>query len=123
MIAATVFPMVGMRGKGWSAIARVRLPDGGYITQGELTGITCTVKRADGTQTYSAAVNTTSSVFDSLQTGDARWKGSSAGFNFAFEVPASAFSVAGHHRVEFVFDPSTGQDFGLVFEGPIRSGF
>ncbi len=108
-------------GFGATALARIKGADGANITQASLTGITCTVyDLSDGSTVVTPTVVVADSVFDTLQTGDARWEdakgGDLTGFNFEFALPDTAFPVGGQeYRVTFAFDPVTGADFPLVY--------
>ena len=56
-----------------------------------------------------------SAIFDSLQTGDARWTVDRRGYNFRFQPDnstASPFSTSGRlYLAEFRFTPTVGQTF------------
>lgn len=127
MPTARVFPFTAFRNSGWTALARVQGPDGANLTQTTTTGVSVTVKQQDGTQTYTASLTVADVIFDTLQgtpsNPDARWREDETGFNFACEIPATAFPAAGHYRIEFVFNPAAGEDFPLIFEGAVRSKF
>jgi hypothetical protein len=98
---------------------RVRGNSGALITQASFTAITYKVFDRAGTEVATGTVTIGSSVFDTLQTSDAAWTaagGSSTGYNFKHTIPASAFANPGRYRVEYKFDPTSGDDFFLVFD-------
>ena len=120
MAKPKTYPLDGYKNCGLTIQARVELPNAAYITQAALTSANCKVENAAGTETYDAALTIANVVFDTLQ-NDSRWDRDSTGRNFLFEVPATAFSATGHHRVEVQFTPVAGEVFVVVWEGPIRS--
>ena len=65
-------------------------------------------------------VTVSSAVHDTLQknSDDARWPDTdTTGFNFEFVlVPADIPTGGKVYRVEFRFDPVTGQDFSIVWD-------
>jgi hypothetical protein len=114
--------------RGWTAIARIQNPDGNNATQGSLTSVKCIVQRAKapGTPTYNAVLTKASVIFDTLQKAadDARWDKDGVGFNFRFEVPASAFPKSGdNYVVEFTFTPTAGEPYSLIYEGGCKSTY
>lgn len=122
MPKAKIHAFTGYEDSGVTLMARVVGSDGNNLTQAATTAITCKVYDGSGTNTLSPTVTVASAIFDTLQT-DARWTADATGYNFRFEVPATAFPSAkkGRHRVEFLFDQATGENFFLIFEGPIIS--
>jgi len=123
MPKAQIHPFTAVKDCGWTALARIQNPDGELVLQATLSAVQCTIKQADGTTTLDAALTVSSVVFDTLQTGDARWTEDDIGFNFAYETPAAAFPDAGHYRIEFRFTPTAGQPYKLMYEGPALGGF
>lgn len=117
--------MTALKDCGWTALARLENPDGDLITQSSITSITAKAFGYDGTETYSGTLTKTAVVFDILQgtsaNPDGRWDGDSTGFNFAFEVPATAFATSGYCRVEFTFTPDAGEVYKLIYEGAVIS--
>lgn len=134
--------------KGWIwedacgiALARVINESGQYITQASLTSITCKVYDLDNADAEVATptVTISSAVFDALQVAAADlrlWTRDGqqidgVGWNFKFVVPATAFPLGAsgsgnstpyrRYRIEFKFDPTSGEDFFLVFEVNARS--
>ncbi len=105
-------------GSIWLA-ARIRGNDGSYITQSSLTAITCTVYDGE-TSVTTPTVTVSTAVNDTLQTNtnDARWPASDTlGFNFSHVMVATDLPNGGKvYRVEFVFDPVTGEDFPIVWD-------
>ena len=105
---------------GVTLMARVVNNSAASITQATITGITRKVFDLDSA-TPDTAVNTAtltvaSVVFDTLQ-ADSRWTADSTGYNFRDAPAASIFSTGGHrYRVEYLFDPTSGEDFFVVFE-------
>ena len=123
-------PASAFRVQGWEdgplvVFARIRGHGGSYITQASLSGITCTVFNygAGYTSVATPSVSVSSVVFDTVQTAtdDPRWTADSTGFNFRHTVPASAFTASGQYRIEYVFDPVSGDDFVLVVDADILS--
>ncbi len=55
-------------------------------------------------------------VFDTLQT-DARWTEDSTGYNFRDDLAATKLpSGSTAYRVEYLFSPTVGEDWYVVFE-------
>jgi hypothetical protein len=112
---------------GLTVRARCRwADDGALFLRANFGTITVQAKNAAGVETLaSTSLTVASVVFDTLQvpTSDVEWTQDSTGYNFRYEVPATAFPAVGHHRIQFVFSPTTGEDGILVFEGPVRSKF
>jgi len=114
------------QGTGRRFLARAELADGTDILQSHFDGtggsIACAVRNAAGTSVYANATLTVASVvYNTLQT-DALWTEDSDGYNFAFSVPASAFSTVGYRHVLFTFTPETANGnpaFALEFEGTV----
>lgn len=102
---------------GCQCMARVYGNTGVAITQASLTSITCSVYNlATETSIATPTVTISTSVFDTLQT-DARWTFDPTGYNFRFEVAASAFASPNViHIVHFIFDPTSGENYGVGFE-------
>lgn len=110
--------------EGWedaalTVMARVQ-KDATNITQAALSNIYCRVYDSSDTLQASPSVTISSAVFDTLQT-DSRWTADSTGYNFRFTVPASAFATAGKYRIEFIFDPASGDDFALVVKHYVKA--
>lgn len=122
MPKARVFPFTAVKDCGWTALARVLGPDGELIQQADLSSIVCDVENDAGTATLDATLTISAVIFDALQTDD-RWQEDGTGFNFAYEVPASAFPAQGNYRIEFTFTPVSGEAFKVIFEGPAHSSF
>ncbi len=110
----------GWEDTGLTIMARLRGNGGALILQADFTGIAASVW-PEGTPTSptldATALTIASVVFDTLQkeADDARWTRDTTGYNFAYTVPASAFPSPGLHRVEIVFDPTSGDDWPLVY--------
>ena len=107
---------------GASLMARVVGQDAANITQASLTGIAYKTFDLDGltpgTAIDSGALVVADVVFDTLQTSDSRWTLDSTGFNFLDTTAAAAANLpTGDHRyrVEYVFDPASGENFTVVF--------
>ena len=98
-------------------MARVYGNTGAVITQASLTSITCTVyNQATEVSVSSPTVTVSTSVFDTLQT-DGRWTYDSTGYNFRFEIAASVLASPNVvHIVHFIFDPTSGENYGVGFE-------
>ena len=114
---------------GATVLARIRGNSGAYITQASLSTITYNVYDLDDSDAAvtNGSVTISSSVFDTLQTGDDRWTADSVGFNFAFSLPVAAFPNGAtttnnyrRYRIEIKFTPSSGTVFFLVVEPNAR---
>ena len=104
---------------GGSLMARVIGPDATVISTSKITGITYSVydTAQASTSIVSASTLTVSSVvFDTLQT-DARWDRDATGYNFRYDVQSSELpNGKKKYRIEFLFDPVTGQNFHVAWE-------
>ena len=90
-------------------MARILGNDGAAITQATLSSIACGVYTTDGTEIATPSVVVASTVYDTLQTDDARWTVDSTGYNVAFTVPPTAFPSADtDYDIEFTFTPASG---------------
>lgn len=120
-----VFPLRARVGRGVVVMARVFLPTGIAIDTASLSAIKVKAKYRSGSATLDATLTVSAVVFNALQDGSAhvRWTKDDTGYNFAYEIPASAFTTTGAIRVEFLFTPTSGQAFSLLFEGPVESAF
>jgi hypothetical protein len=125
MAKTQVYKMHARVGRGWTALARVQLPDGTRISQSALTSISRIVKRGATTTGAQTAVTIATSVYNTIRspTEDSRWTKDDTGFNFEDEVPAAAFDQVANFRVEYLFTPTSGQVFSVVFAGPAESAF
>lgn len=125
MATAQVFPAKLYKSAGWTALARIQLPSGANATQASLSSITFKVSDNSGSNTATGTLVIGTVIFDTLRgttaVPDSRWTEDSTGFNFAAELPASAFPVQGNYRIEFTFTPASGAAFPLIFEGPALS--
>lgn len=108
---ATVF-----EDSGASCMARIVGNDAANATQASITGITYSVYNGDTAIIEDSALTVATVVFDTLQT-DARWTEDSTGYNFRHDLPATTFPTGDAvYRVEYVFNPVSGEDFAVVFE-------
>ena len=110
-----------------TCLARIVGNDGTNITQASLTGISCAVYGL-GSANPDVAVATPTvtvsvAVFDTLQT-NVIWTTDTTGYNFKHTVAAGAdsdtepFALGNRpYRIEYLFDPTSGEDFFVVF-GP-----
>lgn len=106
-------------------MARIVGNDAANITQASLNAITCKVIDHDdtGSTVLTPTVTIATSVFDTLQT-DARWTKDTTGYNFGFAMPATTFATGlKKYRVEFSFDPDTGEDFKAAFDVDAKALF
>jgi hypothetical protein len=106
---------------GPALMGRVYGNDASAITQASLTSIALYVynKAEIGTPIASnVSVDKAVAVFDTLQT-DARWTKDSTGYNFRYDCPAAYLPSPGRYIYEFVFTPTSGAMFMVVFEGEI----
>ena len=102
---------------GFSIMARLLGQDAAVVKQAGISGITCKVFDLDSatptTATVTPSISAGSNIYDTLQT-DARWTRDSKGYNFRHDAAASICNVGDHTFLfEYLFDPSSGQDFWL----------
>lgn len=105
-------------------MARITGGDGSAIGQADVASIARKVfdvrSATPETAVNSAAPVVVDSIFDTLQT-DSRWSVDETGFNFADTVPASVFATGDRtYRVEYVFTPTSGQPWAVVFEPYVK---
>lgn len=111
--------------EGKTLLARIELPNGNNATQAAVTGITYSVF-ADGVAVgvEDTALVVADTIFDALQGAndtDKRWTKDKTGYNFRFEVPAARFPAPAEEcRVEILFDPTSGENFHVVWKGPVK---
>ncbi len=110
-------------GSGFTVLSREVENDGTDLLQADLTSIAwATYERcADDPEAVigSGTLTVSNVVFDTLQTSDGRWDYTkdAAGFNFAFEFPASAFPNGGsRYLLEITFTPSSGEVWKTIAE-------
>lgn len=119
-MAAEVAKAYVWEDSGAALMARVVGNDAAAITKATITSITRTTYDLDSA-TPTVAVETTALtvatvVFDALQT-DARWTVDSTGYNFRDDVDDDVFTTGGRrYRTEYVFEPSSGAKFHVVYE-------
>lgn len=118
MATATIHSFTVFEGSGATLMARVQGNDGQNIKQADLTAITCKVfDKTDATNVATPSITVSAVIFDTLQTDD-RWTVDVTGYNFRHEQLASVFSGGGRiYRIEYKFDPGSGEDFFVIFEG------
>lgn len=105
-----------------SLMARVTGRTGANITQASLTSITLygyNIANVASPVASGVALTVSSVVFDTLQT-DARWTEDDTGYNFRYDLPASYIATPGEYLFEFVFDPTSGENFVLVWNGYVK---
>lgn len=120
MPVVKIHKQVVFEDSGASCMARVVGNAATAITQATITSITSHVFDLDSstptTDLDNSTLTVSSVVFDTLQT-DARWTVDSTGYNFRHDFAASIFTTGGHrYRVEFVFTPSSGAVFHVVYQ-------
>lgn len=118
MPAATIHTARVFEDGGAQCMARVVGNAGANITQASLTGITYVITnlRTRAEVTASTALTVADVVFDALQT-DARWTEDSTGYNFRHTVTAAELADGDTlYRVEYLFDPTSGEDFVVAFD-------
>lgn len=120
MIATDIIRGVIFEDGGATLMARVLGQSGSAITQASLTAITCKIfdlnSATPDTAVATPTITISDVVFDTLQT-DARWSFDVVGYCFRHSPSASTFSSGDHrYRVEYKFDPVSGDDFFVVFE-------
>lgn len=120
-----------IEGKVWEDggaffMARVTGRDAANITQATISSITYKVfdiKDLPGSEKTSGTLTVSDVVFNTLQT-DNRWSKDSTGYNFRHEMPASTFADGDRfYQVEYLFTPSTGEKFYLVFKIEAKETF
>jgi len=118
------WPMRVYKNCGWSVRSRVLHPTtGAAMVKAQITSIKVVVTSGNGDVTFnnSGSALTLGSVFsDTLLTGPT-WVEDSVGYNFYYQVPASAFPTVGPCTATFIFTPSTGEVFVIQHEGAVRS--
>ena len=96
---------------GATVMARVRGPDGAYITPGMMQTVRYTVFRGSDQQPVDGhedvQLDLAAHVFEPLQI-DARWRLDPLGYNFRHVLPDTAFTQKGEYRVEYQFIPQQG---------------
>ena len=103
--------------QGVTFLARLRTNSGAYITQAIFGTITYNVYNLESASTVSLSGSfvVASTVFDTLQTTDARWTVDSTGYNFAGYIAASAFPAGDvTYQAEIKFTPTGSDPFHLV---------
>lgn len=123
MPATKIHPFSAWEDSGFSLMARVYGQTGAAITQAAISAITATFYNIDDEDApvaigSPASLTVADVVFDTLQT-DSRWTKDSTGYNFRYDVPASYTATGCKARVEIKFDPASGENFHVVFEGTI----
>lgn len=103
-------------------MARVRKSDGTYVVQSDLTSVTANVYNLrDHSLAGTPTTTVAGTVYDSLQTTDARWLaagGDSVGMNVAVTVDGSLLDVGNTtYQVEAKFLPASGNNaFYVVWQ-------
>ena len=120
MPEAKIHSFTGYQNTSLTLISRVVDLGQAVLTQATTKAITCTVFDGEGTQTNSPTVIVNKAIFDSLQT-DSKWTKDSTGYNFKFEVPGGSFPSVGTYRIVFKFELVSGENFPVIYEGPIIS--
>lgn len=109
---------------GCQYMARIVGNDAAYITQAAITAITRKIYQLpDRTLVATDSLVVANVVYDSLQT-DARWTKDSTGYNFRDPLDAADFASGDAlYRIEYLFDPVSGQNFADVFQLHARELF
>lgn len=108
---------------GCQIMARIVGNDAANIVQADITSITLDVyDQSSDTQTVTdEALTVASVVFDTLQT-DARWTVDATGYNFRHTAEAAKFPTGGsRYRLEYNFNPASGENFIMVAEITAKS--
>lgn len=113
---------------GLIVMARIVGNAGTAITQASLTSIKMDVYDITDEDAPAAigsqdTLTINSVVFDTLQDSDVRWTRDDEGYNFLHTVAATRFASAGPVRIEFMFDPASGENFMMVWEGTVRARY
>lgn len=125
MADTRVHPFSAWEDSGFSLMARVYGQTGAAITQAAISAITATFYDIDDEDSpvaigSPASLTVASVVFDTLQT-DSRWTKDATGYNFRYDVPATYTATPGKVRCEVKFDPASGENFHVVFEGTVKA--
>lgn len=99
-------------------MARIQsIASGANMTQASVTGITWKVfDLFDNAQIATGTLTVSSVIFDTLQTPSI-WTVDTTGYNFRVDPANTTHPNGGTtYRFEFIFDPSSGEDFPVVFE-------
>lgn len=110
---------------GATLMARVVGNDAADLQQADVTGISYKIFDLDsatpGTATATGTCVVATVIKDTLQTDD-RWTVDSTGYNFIEATAASLWPTGDHrYRIEYIFDPVSGEDFPVVFELSVRA--
>jgi hypothetical protein len=112
---------------GATQAARIYGNAGTPITQATISSITCKVFDKNvsvETPVLTPSITVSSVVFDTLQDDDPRWTIDETGYNFLHAIAATAFPTNNHiYRIEYIFTPTSGAVFPLVYEGKAEAIF
>lgn len=123
MPTTKINPFSAWEDSGFSIMDRVKGQTGSYITQASISAITATFYNIDDEDNPSAigspvSLTVASVVFDTLQT-DSRWTRDATGYNFRYDVPATFTATPCKMRIEVKYDPASGENFHVVWEGTV----
>lgn len=108
---------------GLVCMARIVGEDRQPTVQASYSGISCKVFNLDtGDEIASPSIDVPTTVFDSLQTNDARWTADTLGYNWRYTVGGSSFPPAGaQYRVVIRLTPASGDTspVTLAFDGTV----
>ena len=104
---------------GYTVLARILGHDGTAITQSDVSGTiawTVAERSAPDTVVTSGTVAIADTVYDALQTNDARWTKDTTGFNFAAAMAVDTVPTGSKtYHLRFTFTPSS----GAVYQFPV----
>ena len=103
-------------------ISRIVAPDGSYLIQSDIDGITYYVYDSDDltNHLYTGQIDKTTTVFNTLQTGDI-WTVDDTGYNFLYTMEETEDLPARHrYTIQFIFTLSTAETFPVIFGLTIR---
>jgi len=99
--------VTAMESSGVSLMARIRYPNGSYATIATTDSITRRVLAENSTSVTNTTHVVSNTIFDTLQTSDARWTIDNTGFNFKNDVDDDVFTEGDiMYRVWYIIEPT-----------------
>lgn len=116
VLTATIWPNTAL-----VILARVLGTAGTPINQASISSISFK-SYLDGTEVYSTSPVVSTTIFNSLQTGDDRWDQDNTGYNLALTVSGSAFPLANkRYTWELILTPASGSRIVIVGQTQTRN--
>ena len=110
---------------GYTVIARILGHDGAAITKSDVSGTiawTIAERSAPDTVVTSGTLVVDDTVYDALQTGDARWSRDTTGFNFLAAMGAATVPTGNKtYHLRFTFTPASGEVYQFPVVLPTRN--